>query len=122
MTGQTVPALKLGDSADFAYAPGTNVTINETLPNTTPAWQLTKAECTLADGTVVGTVTGTQVALQTVAGQVVTCTYTNDPEGAHHRQQDGYGQRGADLPVRAELGRQHQRSRRLLARTWCHHQ
>jgi uncharacterized repeat protein (TIGR01451 family) len=80
MTGQTVPALKLGDSADFAFAPATNVTINETLPGTTPAWQLTKAECKLPDDTVVGTVTGTQVALQTVAGQVITCTYTNDQQ------------------------------------------
>lgn len=78
MTGQTVPALTLGGSADFAFAPSTNVSITETLPSTIPAWQLTKAECQLADGTAVGTVTGAQVTVQTVAGQLITCTYTND--------------------------------------------
>src|SRR3954454_943496 len=80
MTGQTVPALKLGGSADFAFAPGSNVAINETLPSTTPAWKLSKIDCKLADGTPVGTVVGTQVSVQTVASQLITCTYTNDQQ------------------------------------------
>ncbi len=98
MTGQTVPALKLGSSADFAFAPGTSVSINETLPSTTPAWQLTKVECKLADGTLVGTVTGTQVALQTVAGQVVTCTYTNDQKARIIVNKTGTGSAAQTFP------------------------
>ena len=94
MTGKTVPSLKLGGSADFAFAPGTNVSITETLPVTTPAWQLTKVECKLADGTVVGTVNATQVSLQTVAGQVATCTYTNDQKARIVVNKTGTGSAG----------------------------
>jgi len=98
MTGQTVPALKLGGSADFPFAPGTAVSINETLPGTTPAWQLTKVECKLPDGTLVGTVTGTQVAVQTVAGQVVTCTYTNDQKARIIVNKTGTGNAAEGFP------------------------
>jgi len=98
MTGQTVPALKLGTSADFAFAPGTSVSINETLPNTTPAWQLTTVTCKLPNGDPVGTVTGTQVALQTVAGQVVTCTYTNDQKARIVVNKAGTGSAAQTFP------------------------
>src|SRR4051812_43481717 len=80
MTGQTVPALKLGGSADFAFAPGSSVAINETLPSVTPGWHLSKIECKLGDGTPVGIVVGNQVSVQTVAGELITCTYTNDQQ------------------------------------------
>jgi len=98
MTGQTVPALKLGSSADFAFAPGTSVSINETLPSTTPAWQLTKIECKLPNGDPVGTVSGTQVALQTVAGKVVTCTYTNDQKSRIVVSKAGTGSAAQTFP------------------------
>src|SRR6185503_1915136 len=74
------------------------VTINETLPNTTPAWQLSSIECKLADGTVVGTVTGTQVTLQTTEAQGITCTYTNDQKARIVVNKTGAGNAAQTFP------------------------
>lgn len=84
VTGQTGFSLVLGGSSDvFLYAPDTAVTITESLPGGLPSWDLTSIVCADSEGEIdyesfdLGEGTA---SFNTVAGEQITCTFTNEQE------------------------------------------
>ncbi|HAP77648.1 MAG TPA: hypothetical protein DCR14_16405 [Acidimicrobiaceae bacterium] len=71
------------NAATFLYSAGQSVTITETLPGGSPAWVNTAISCVDGQGNPVGTSNlGTNSAtVTTIAGQVITCTFTNNQKG-----------------------------------------
>ena len=85
------PSLTLEASSDvIAATPGSSVTITETGPLSTPAWSLTSVVCSydpIDDDPDVGEIEvwnsatdGLTPTFDTIAGEVVTCTFTNDQQ------------------------------------------
>lgn len=84
-TGQSDFTLTIGDTSDaFVYAPGSTVTVGETLPGGLPAWDLTGIACLDDDDDPapnldVDVEDGT-ATFDTVAGETITCTFTNSQD------------------------------------------
>ncbi len=76
--------LILGQSSDvIAYTPGASVMITETLPGILPGWSLDSISCV---GSTSGAITPTastpaSVTFTTLAGEAITCTFTNTQNG-----------------------------------------
>lgn len=69
-----------GSSNSYLYLPGTTVTIDEDLPISAPAWALTGISCIGSEsGDVSPTVdlTAGTATFDTLAGELITCTYSN---------------------------------------------
>lgn len=83
-TGQAAFDLSLGEqSQTFVYVPGTTVDIGETLPGGQPAWHSAGASCVDEDGngSEVASSDGTSVSVDTIAGDTIVCTFTNNQDG-----------------------------------------
>lgn len=84
-TAQSDFELSLGDSSGvFVYAPGSSVTVTETLPGGLPGWELTGISCVdsgeddapnLSVDLAAGSAT-----FDTVAGEQITCTFENSQD------------------------------------------
>ena len=122
MTGKTVPALKLGGSADFAFAPGANVSINETLPEHHA--RLAAHEGRVQAGRRHGRRNRHRYSSRPAdrGGTSHHLHVHQRSVGTDHRQQDGNWHGRSDLRIRAELGRQHRPRCRLRTRPRCHQQ
>lgn len=89
--------LTLGDtSAVMNYTPGTSVTLAETVPVDAPSWVYAGATCVTPG--MPDQVFSPQVAvtITTVAGQVTTCTFTNNQNGQIVVAKDGRGKTATD--------------------------
>jgi hypothetical protein len=79
MSDVEVDGLKLTETSDATpFAPGTTVTVTETLPTATPAWTHTSTTCLFDDGSPVPVTGGLNPTFDTVAGKVITCTFENN--------------------------------------------
>jgi uncharacterized repeat protein (TIGR01451 family) len=84
--GPRFPLTLNGAPADFGYAQGTSVTLTETSPTGTPAWDLTSINCNRLSNSAAVTPTsinlaGKTVTVTTIAGDVVSCVFNNVQQG-----------------------------------------
>jgi uncharacterized repeat protein (TIGR01451 family) len=79
VTGQPGFDLSLGETSEtFVFVPGSNVDISESLPTGPPAWQANGVVCKNEAGDTVASSDGPSIAgVVTVAGDTITCTFTN---------------------------------------------
>ncbi|HEX6657879.1 MAG TPA: hypothetical protein VF065_07345, partial [Ilumatobacter sp.] len=79
VTGKPNQTVALGGSSNvIPFTPGSSVTITELAKAGTPAWSLTAVDCDDPGNAVRS---GDAITVQTVAGQVITCTFTNNQAG-----------------------------------------
>ncbi len=79
VTGQNPFNLSLGGtSSTFVFAPGSSVGISETLPGGNPQWSANGVVCKNENGDTVASADGASISnVLTVAGDTITCTFTN---------------------------------------------
>lgn len=79
VTGQSPFNLSLGGtSSTFVYAPGSSVDISESLPSGDPQWSANGVVCKNDAGDTVASAEGASISsVLTVAGDTITCTFTN---------------------------------------------
>ncbi|MEE2569546.1 DUF11 domain-containing protein [Pseudarthrobacter sp. J64] len=96
-TGKPGFNLTLGDTSDVLnYTPGTSVTIAETVPVDTPSWAYAGATCVTPGQPDQVFSPQVAVTVTTVAGQVTTCTFTNNQAGQIVVEKDGRGKTPTD--------------------------
>jgi uncharacterized repeat protein (TIGR01451 family) len=79
LTGKPNQAVALGAASNvIPFTPGSSVTITELAEAGTPAWNLTAVDCDDPGNAVRA---GNGITVTTVAGQVITCTFTNNQAG-----------------------------------------
>lgn len=89
----------------LTYGPGTVVTIDETVPTTTPAWTYLGTVCRAEDGTNVGDFgPGDPVEVTTIGGQVITCVVSNRQAGEITITKDGAPAGGGPFGFTGDLG------------------
>jgi len=101
-TGQSDFDLSLGDqSQTFVYAPGTEVNISETLPAGQPAWDSAGASCVddNGNGSEIASSDDTSVAVDTIAGETIVCTFTNNQDAQITVVKEVINDDGGDLDV-----------------------
>ena len=79
VSGKPNQTVVLGASSNvIPFTPGSSVTITELAEAGTPAWSLTAVDCDDPGNAVRS---GNGITVTTVAGQVITCTFTNNQAG-----------------------------------------
>ncbi len=99
-TGQSDFDLSLGESSEtFIYTPGTTVNVSEALPAGNPAWSSEGAVCTDSEGTELATSDNASISVDTIAGELVTCVFTNTQDGTVTVVKEVVNDHGGDLEV-----------------------